>query len=116
MPMALVRSLGELIVLPPSDVMVSPCARPASWAGPLVTVPATAAPLVDEPPLLPVLPPKNPPKPPLSPELAPAGLTSTPRKAVAPMWMVDDPFPASMLRAIERAALIGMAKPWFPPD
>ena len=47
-PMALVRSLDELIVVPPSEVITSPWARPASWAGPLVTTPATEAPDADD--------------------------------------------------------------------
>ena len=70
--MALVRSLAELIVLPPSEVMTSPSARPASWAGPLVTVLATEAPDAVDPvlPVLPELPPKKPPKPPPLPLLA----------------------------------------------
>ena len=56
--MALVRSLAELIVLPPSEVITSPSARPASWAGPFVTVLATEAPDAEDPvlPVLPVLP------------------------------------------------------------
>ena len=64
--MAFVRSLAELIVVPPSEVMTSPSARPASWAGPFVTVLATEAPDAVEPvlPVLPELPPKKPPKPP----------------------------------------------------
>src|SRR5580704_14528770 len=129
--MSLVRSLAEPIVLPPRDVMTSPCARPASCAGPLVTTPATAAPDPDDPvlpvlPVLPLLPPKRPPNgpeplppPPLpepepEPELDPLGLISTPKKAVVPMWIVADPLPASIWRAIDSASLIGMAKPWFP--
>src|ERR1700692_2773834 len=102
--MALGRSLPELMVWPPREVMVSPCAMPAVWAGPLVTTPATEAPDTDDP-VLPPFPPKTPPKPPLPPFelLAPDELTSTPRKAVCPMWTVDDAVPASMARAMERA-------------
>ena len=32
------------------------------------------------------------------------------------MWTVDEPFPASIWRAMDRAVLIGMAKPWLPWD
>jgi len=56
--MALVRALAEPIALPPSEVMVSPWARPAVWAGPLVTTPATAAPATEDP-VFPELPPKT---------------------------------------------------------
>src|SRR5580704_5730005 len=126
--MSRVRSSAELMVLPPRDVMTSLCARPAACAGPLVTTPATAAPDPDDPvlpvlPVLPLLPPKRPPNgpeplpPPFpepEPELDPLGLISTPKKAVVPMWIVADPLPASICRAMDSAVLIGMAKPWFP--
>ena len=64
--MAFVRSFAVVIVVPPSEVMTSPSARPASWAGPFVTVLATEAPDADDPvlPVLPEFPPKKPPKPP----------------------------------------------------
>ena len=92
-----------------------------------------SAPELDDPelpvfPVLPVLPllPKKPPPPnglrlpplPLLPELElePLALISTPRNAVVPMWTVEDPLPASIVRAMESAVLIGMAKPWFPCD
>ena len=32
------------------------------------------------------------------------------------MWTVEDELPASIWRAMERAVLIGMAKPWLPWD
>ena len=77
-------------------------------------------------PVLPELPPKRLPKPPspeppkpLSPEPVlelPAGLTSTPRKAVVPMCTVDEAFPATIWRAMVSAVLIGMAKPCVPDD
>src|ERR1700733_9048388 len=136
--MSLVRSLDELMVLPPIEVITSPWARPASWAGPLATTPATAAPEAPEvegDPVLPELPPKNPPKPPPDPPPDPPplfpllpglpafpepvevlGVISTPRKAVSPMCTVDEADPASIVRAMERAVLIGMENPWFPED
>ena len=46
----------------------------------------------------------------------PAGLTSTPRKAVVPMCTVEEALPATIWRAMESAVLIGMAKPWVPDD
>ena len=43
-------------------------------------------------------------------------LISTPRKAVSPMWTVEEPEPASIVLAMASAVSIGMAKPWVPDD
>ena len=52
-------------------------------------------------------PPPKPEPPPLSPE-PPDDSTLTPRNPVAPMWMEDDDFPASISLAMERAVVMGM--------
>src|ERR1700677_3430240 len=118
------------MVCPPSEVIVSPSARPALAAGSPATTPSISTPLVVEPepdvpdpdpeppepyppyprppdprPPEPHPPAPPPPKPVLS--LLPSE-TDTPRKAVAPMWMAVDPSPATIWFASDSASLIGM--------
>jgi hypothetical protein len=119
---SVVRALGEDTAWPFSEVMTSPSVSPLSCAGELVTTEHTNAPdelLLPEPcPLPPPLPKPPPPKPDPEPPKPPPPVlsllhvdwaTSTPRKAVAPMWTVEEAVPASICLAIVTASLIGMA-------
>ncbi len=102
---------------------MSPSASPPCWAGELVTTEQIRAPedvelpdpdpdpLPDPKPLplpKPLPKPEPEPEPPL-PLLHEPCATSTPRKAVAPMWTVEEEVPSSICLAIEIASLIGMA-------
>ena len=84
---------GEPTVFPATAVMVSPSVRPTWAAGPPGMALCRVAP---EPATL-------------------VALMRTPRKAVVPMWTDAVDCPDSIWRAMERAWLIGMAKP-CPPD
>ena len=112
----LLRSVAEVTVFPLSSVITSPCTSPAWAEGEPASVPSTTAPVAVLPLPLPLplpKPPNPPPKPPLLPLPLPLesdeDSTLTPRKPVAPMWMVEDWSPASISLAIESAVAIGMA-------
>src|SRR5579875_4210222 len=79
---------------PATEVMTSPAARPALAAGLPGVVPAIVTPEENW-------------------ALEPAILT--PRKAVAPMCTVDEAWPASIWRAMDRAVLIGIEYPCVVP-
>jgi hypothetical protein len=66
-----VRSDAEVIGLPSIEVIVSPAARPADWAGVLGVTACTAAPAA-----------------PVPPPFADAVAISTPSSAAGPMWTV----------------------------
>jgi len=112
----LVRAPGDVTDWPFTDVMVSPSASPLSCAGELVITEQINAPeevlLLEPEPLPPLKPPPPNPKPEPPPVLPLAQVdcaTSTPKKAVAPMWTVDELVPASICLAIVIASLIGIA-------
>src|SRR5579872_4774748 len=92
--MIVVRSLGDEIVWPLTAVIVSPPVRPALAAGVPDTTSAIGKP-VAELKLVPSL---------------------TPRKALAPIWTVDDFCPFTIWVAIWVAALIGIAYPSVDAD